>query len=196
MSAAGIGKTARVVNRSAVVAVLVLVSSVLVGCSSSDKPDQPAAAPASPTYNLEPRTARPDERVLTLPVARDGDTAFQLIGLTTGLPTLVGSHAEFAARGEFDRIRLVVSNVGRSSVLFNARRQQIVLADGTTKVPDGPAMLVKRQLDSFDLGAGVRVEFDLYYDVPKGSQAVALMAYGGPTLTDMKDAEGTKIALS
>lgn len=180
-------------KRPAVVALAVLAVAVLGGCSSHDKP---AAAPATPTYELSPRPVRPDEKVLTLPVARDGDTTFQLIGLTTGLPTLVGSHAEFAARGEFDRIRLVVSNVGRSSVLFNARRQQIVLADGTTKVPDGPAMLVKRQPDSFDLGAGVRVEFDLYYDVPKGAQAVALMAYGGPTLTDMKDAEGTKIPLS
>ena len=180
-------------KRACVTAVVLLVA-VLGGCSSDDKPA--GATPASPTYNLEPRPARPDERVLTLPVTRDGDTTFQLIGLTTGLPTLVGSHAEFAAKGEFVRIRLVVSNVGRSSVLFNARRQQIVLSTGAMQLPDGPAMLVKRQPDTFDLGAGVRVEFDLYYDIPKGSQAVALMAYGGPTLTDMKDAEGTKIPLS
>ena len=173
----------------------VLATAAVLAATTACSSDEPAAPTPTPTYNLEPRAVRPDEQALQLPATRDDDTSFLPIGLTTGTATLVGSHAEFAAKGQYVRVRLVVTNVGRSSVLFNARRQQLVLDDGRPRTPDPQAMLIKRQPGSFDLGAGVRVEFDLYYDVPKTAKATALLVYGGPTLTDMKDLEGTKIAL-
>ena len=44
-----------------------------------------------------------------------------------------------------------------------------------------------------DLGHGVRVEFDLYWDIPKGRKPVAVRAFGGPSITDMKNLTGTDI---
>jgi hypothetical protein len=165
----------------------------LSGCSSA--PPSPVKA-TSATYELGARAVRPDEAALRLPDANNGDTVFTLIGLTTGIPTLVGSHAEYQAKGQFVRVRVVVSSTGRSSVLFDARRQQLVEADGATVLPDEQAMLIKRQPDKFDLGPAVRVEFDLYYDIPKDANPAALRAFGGPTLTDMQNVNGTDIKLN
>lgn len=177
------------------VAVVVVVVS-LAGCTAPRAERQEQSAPASTTYEQPPRTVRPDEVALPGKPVRDGDTTFSLIGLNTGMKALVGSHAEFTAQnGQFIRIRLVVVNVGRTGVLFDTDRQLLVLTDGTTHAPHRSTMMVKRQPDQFDLGAGVRVEFDLYYDVPADAEPAALMAFGGPTLTDLKDAEGTRIPI-
>ncbi|MPZ84343.1 MAG: hypothetical protein GEV28_29695 [Actinophytocola sp.] len=176
---------------------VMLAAAALTSCTATgDTPEQDASeqrAPASTTYELAPRPVRPDEVALNGRAVVDGDTSFSLIGLSAHMKTLVGSHVEFEAKGEFARIRLVVVNVGRSGVLFDTGRQLLVLADGSTRAPDRPTMMVKRQPDKFDLGAAVRVEFDLYYDVPENAEPAALRAFGGATLTDMKDAEGTDI---
>jgi hypothetical protein len=174
---------------------VVLAAATLAACSAGAEPERPAA-PASTTYEQAPRTVRPDEIPLSGEPVKDGDTSFLLIGLSKDMERLVGSHIEFEAEnGQFIRIRLVVVNVGRSGVLFDTDRQLLVLADGTTHAPHRPTMMVKRQPDEFDLGAGVRVEFDLYYDVAPEAEPAALRAFGGPTLTDMKDREGTDIKL-
>lgn len=179
---------------------VVLLGALLAGCSSpgagEEQPGAPASTTHQATYQLPPRTARPDEVALRGEDVRDGDTSFTLIGLTTDLTRLIGSHVEFEAQnGQFIRVRLVVVNLGRSGVLFDTARQLLVLTDGSTHVPHRSTMMVKRQPDKFDLGAGVRVEFDLYYDVPADAEPAALRAFGGPTLTDMKDAEGTDIKI-
>jgi ABC-type uncharacterized transport system auxiliary subunit len=174
---------------------LLIAAAVLAGCTGGT----PSAAPTSSsraTYPLGPRTVRPDEVPLRLPPAQEGDTMYTLIGFTASMPSLVGSHAEFNAKGVFTRVRLVVENVGRSGVPFNTRAQLMVLGNGTTVAPDEQAMLIKRQPGEFDLGAGVRVEFDLYYDIPKDSKPTALRVFGGPTLADPKDQEGRDIPLS
>lgn len=174
---------------------LILVALAATGCSATGAPDE--AAPSSQgTYVESPRTVRPDEIPLDGRTVQDGDTTFSLVGLSEHMPTLLGSHAEIQARGQFVRVRLVISNVGRSSVLFDTERQLLVLKDGSTAVPDLPTMMVKRQPHTFDLGAAVRLEFDLYWDVPKDAEPVALRAFGGPTLTDMEDKEGTDIKLT
>jgi hypothetical protein len=175
---------------------VVLAAAALAGCTAPEAEPERPAAPATTTYEQPPRTVRPDEVALRGEPVRDGDTAFSLIGLSKDMERLVGSHIEFEAEnGQFIRIRLVVVNLGRSGVLFDTDRQLLVLTDGTTHAPHRPTMMVKRQPDEFDLGAGVRVEFDLYYDVSRDAEPKALRAFGGPTLTDMKDAEGTDIEL-
>jgi hypothetical protein len=174
-------------------ALTITAGTITAGCESA----HPQTAPApSPTYRLEPRPVRPGEIALDAHAVKDGDTVFIPIGLTTGVDMIIGSHAEFAPKGQFVCVRVVVTNTGRSSVLFNPKRQLLVLADGTQLKPDDQAMLIKRQPAEFDLGAAVRLEFDLYYDAPKGARVVALMGFGGPTLTDMKDATGTRIPLT
>jgi hypothetical protein len=175
---------------------IVLVAVSLAGCSAAQEPE-PAAPTSARTYEQEPpRTVRPDEVPLNREPAKDGDTQFSLMGLSQDMPALVGSHIEFESEnGQFVRVRLAIVNVGRSGVLFDTGRQLLVLADGSTAAPHGPTMAVKRQPDKFDLGAGVRVEFDLYYDVPKDAEPKGLRVFGGPTLADGKDLEGTDISL-
>lgn len=175
---------------------VLLAAAALAGCTAEvTEPHTPASTTHSTTYEVEPRAVRPDEVPLRGDDVVDGSTSFSLLGLSEGMTTLIGSHAEFDADGQFVRVRLVVVNVGRSSVLFDTGRQLLVLADGSTHAPDRPTMMVKRQPDTFDLGSGVRVEFDLYYDVPEAAEPTALRAFGGPTLGDMKDVEGTDIPL-
>jgi hypothetical protein len=161
---------------------VVTVMILLAGCSTSNPPPPPAPAPA--TYELPPRTVRPDETPLKMKPVQDGETQYTLIGLTKDQPSLAGSHIEFNAQGTYTRIRLVIANVGRNGTEFDPKKQALVDADGKTYPPDEQAMLIKRQpQDPFLLGANDRVEFDLYYDVPKGTKAKALKAFGGPTLT-------------
>ncbi|MFD5244087.1 hypothetical protein ACFWIW_06075 [Amycolatopsis sp. NPDC058340] len=172
---------------------LAVVASVLVllaGCSAEQ-----AKPPAKPVYDLPAREVRPDETALHLPPALNGETEFSLIGLAAGLPSLTGSHTEFEAKGQFVRFRLVVTGKGVSGILFDTRRQQLVTDSGAVIAVDNQAMTIKRQPDKFELGRGVRVEFDLYFDLPKEAKPVVLRAFGGPTLTDMKNLEGTDINL-
>lgn len=164
------------------------VLALLAGCSA----EQP---PAKPVYDLPAREVRPDETALHLPPALNGETEFSLIGLAAGLPSLTGSHAEFEAKGQFVRLRLVVTGKGLSGILFDTRRQQLVTDAGAVIAVDNQAMTIKRQPDKFELGRGVRVEFDLYFDLPKEAKPVVLRAFGGPTLTDMKNLTGTDIKL-
>lgn len=163
---------------------------LLAGCSAEQ--EQP---PAKPVYDLPAREVRPDETALHLPPALNGETEFAVIGLAAGLPSLAGSHAEFDAKGQFVRLRLVVTGKGVSGILFDTRRQQLVTDSGAVIPVDNQAMTIKRQPDKFELGRGVRVEFDLYFDLPKEAKPVALRAFGGPTLTDMKNLTGTDIKL-
>ncbi|MEC3974169.1 hypothetical protein [Amycolatopsis sp. H20-H5] len=168
-------------------AAVVVVALLAGGCSS--------APPAKPTYELPPRPVRENETPLKLPPATNGSTVFTLIGLTTGFSNITGSHAEWQAKGQYARFRVVVTSTGLSSVPFDTKRQLLVEDNGATVGPDEQAMLIKRQPGTFDLGPNVRVEFDLYFDIPKDRKAVALRAVGGPTLTDMKNLQGTEISL-
>jgi hypothetical protein len=170
------------------VAALVL----LAGCSGGE----PQQAPPKAVYDLPAREVRPDETALHLPPATNGETEFSVIGLAAGLPSLTGSHAEFEAKGQFVRLRLVVTGKGLSGILFDTRRQQLITDSGAVIAVDNQAMTIKRQPDKFELGRGVRVEFDLYFDLPKAAKPVALRAFGGPTLTDMKNLTGTDVKLT
>lgn len=170
---------------------LASVAVLLTACSAEQ--EQP---PVKPVYDLPAREVRPDETALHLPPALNGETEFSLIGLAAGLPSLAGSHAEFDAKGQFVRLRLVVTGKGVSGILFDTRRQQLITDSGAVIAVDNQAMTIKRQPDKFELGRGVRVEFDLYFDLPREAKPVVLRAFGGPTLTDMKNLTGTDIKLA
>jgi hypothetical protein len=172
----------------------VVAGLLLAGCAAAPATPPAPAAPTVPTYSLPPRPVRPSERPLALPPQTQGDTQFTLIGLTQ-LDVIAGSHAEWQPKGRYVRIRLVVVNTGRSGTAFDTGRQQLVTADGTAHDVDPQAMLIKRQPGQFDLGANVRVEFDLYYDVPRDTRPTALRVHGRPTLTDLKNLEFLDIPL-
>ncbi|MEU4763167.1 DUF4352 domain-containing protein [Actinosynnema sp. NPDC023794] len=179
--------------------VVLVMAVVLAAAGCGDTPvvaGTETTATSAATYPVPVQTVRPDEKPLKIPTTADGDTAFTLVGLTTEMPTLIGSHAEFHAKGQFVRIRMSVINNGRSSVSFDARRH-VLIDDREAEHPvDTQAMAVKRQPETIDLGANVRLEYDVYYDLPKDAKPLALRVYGGPTLTDLKDESSTEIPLA
>lgn len=178
------------------VAVMAVVL-VAAGCGDAPVVAGPDTAVSSAaTYPVPPQTVRPDEKPLKIPTTADGDTAFTLLGLTTEIPTLIGSHAEFQAKGQFVRIRMSVINNGRSSVSFAARRHVLIDDHEVEHEVDVQAMTIKRQPDTLDLGANVRLEYDVYYDLPKDAKPLALRVWGGPTFTDLKDETSTEIPLT
>jgi hypothetical protein len=179
--------------------VVLVMAVVLAAAGCGDTPvvaGPETTATSAATYPVPVQTVRPDEKPLKIPTTADGDTAFTLVGLTTEMPTLIGSHAEFHAKGQFVRIRMSVINNGRSSVSFDARRH-VLIDDREAEHPvDTQAMAIKRQPETIDLGANVRLEYDVYYDLPKDAKPLALRVYGGPTLTDLKDESSTEIPLA
>jgi hypothetical protein len=146
-------------------------------------------------YDLPARPVRTDEVPLHVRPTLVGDTQFELMGLTSGMPTVIGSHADWPAKGQFVRIRVAVTNTGRTTALFDSRHQMLLAADGSTRHPDDQAMLIKRQPTAVDLGSTVRLEFDLWFDIPKETHPSALRAFGGGTLTDLADDHGVDIPL-
>ena len=166
------------------------------GCTSVPAVSEPPPSSSSATYPVPNVPVRPDEKVLRVPTAGDGETQFTLLGLTAELTSLVGSHAEMPAKGQYVRIRMSVVNNGRSSVTFNARKHVLVDDKKNEHAVDLQAMLIKRQPENIDLGANVRLEYDVYYDIPKDAKPLALKVFGGPTLADPKDESGTEIRLA
>jgi hypothetical protein len=159
-----------------------------------------ACAPAPPagpvTYDLPPRPVRSDETPLHVPPTMSGDTQFELMGLTAGMTTVIGSHADWPAKGQFVRLRVAVTNTGRTTALFDTRHQVLLASDGSANHPSEDAMLIKRQPAEIDLGSSVRLEFDLWFDIPKDAHATTLRAFGGGTLTDLADEHSVDIPLS
>jgi hypothetical protein len=71
-----------------------------------------------------------------------------------------------------------------------------VTSDGVVHNVDTQAMLIERQPAQFDLGSFVRIEFDLFYDVPVNAQPRTPRVRGGATLTDNSDTRSTDIPLN
>jgi uncharacterized protein DUF4352/putative VirB-like lipoprotein len=175
--------------------VAALAAAALTGCSTGDG-GIAASSSATPTYQLPPRTVRDGETAVRAAPARSGDLAFTVIGLSAGMPELVGSHADIRPQhGQFVRVRLITENRGRTTATFTAAKQLLVTTDGATFRPDHVTMLVKRQPESIDVGAAVRIELDLYYDIPTGRKPSALRVVGTPSVGSASDPSGIDIKL-
>ncbi|WP_018657191.1 DUF4352 domain-containing protein [Actinomadura flavalba] len=155
--------------------VLAALALALTGCSG----DPGGTRDAAPTYPLAARTVRPGESAVRAAPVTGGELRFQVIGLTAGLTTLAGSHADRAPRGRYVRVRLVVENTGRTGQRLDVRAQRLRTADGAAHARDLQATLIKRQpADTLDLGAGMRTEMDLWFDIPAATQPAALRLVG------------------
>lgn len=176
----------------ALATLLTLAIAVVAGC---DGDDEPAARP-SPTYPGQSRAVRVDERPLRGETVRDGEFLFTPIGLTDRVRSLFGSHAEFPADGQFVRVRLIIENTGRNIQRFYAR-QQLLVTDTDTRHGVAPeAMTIKRQLMELDVGSGVRVEFDLWYDIPVTAKPTAIWLVGRPPLGSEAPTDGVLVELA
>ena len=146
----------------------------LVGCSGR------APAPPKPTYPALPRPVRFGEVPVDAPTVRDGTLQFTVIGLTSDISEIIGSHAEWFPRGRYLAVRLVMENLARTQQNFLARRQQLITADGRRFQADRDAANIKRQPWEQLVGSEVRIEFDLYFDIPKDAKAVGIRFFADP----------------
>lgn len=145
------------------------------GCSSGSS-DSAAAAPAtaSPTYQLAPRTARPFETPLPTASATGQQVAVSVIGLRVHLLSIIGTHAEWLPRGEYERVRVALDNGMSTFRAFNTEKMLLVDANGTTYKPDYDAMNIARQPKIATVPAEGRLEMDLWFDLPPKSIVRAL----------------------
>jgi hypothetical protein len=153
-------------------AALLLLAAAVAGCSGDDTPT-PTATP-SPTY-LEPgRTARPFETPLATASATGLNVTVVVVGLRVHLQSLIGTHAEWLPKGEYERLRVALDNGSATFRDFPTERLLLVTADGTAYKPDYDAMNIARQPKVATVPAQGRLEMDLWYDVPKGTTVTAL----------------------
>jgi hypothetical protein len=158
-------------------AVLVGLTVVLSGCSGGHHPK----ATESPTYRIPPRPVRDGETPLPYRPVSDGRITFTAIGLRANMSSVVGSHADWPAKGQFVRARILVENGYPTFHTIDLGEQLLITTDGATHKVDENGMRIERQPADFDLGAHDRLEFDLIYDIPKTAKAESLRLFGGPT---------------
>jgi hypothetical protein len=145
------------------------------GCSSdsSDAATAPAAT-ASATYQLAPRTARPFETPLPTASATGLQVTVSVIGLRVHLLSIIGTHAEWLPKGEYERVRIALDNGMATFRAFDTQKMLLVDVNGKTYRPDYDAMNIARQPRIATVPAQGRLEMDLWYDLPPKSIVRAL----------------------
>jgi hypothetical protein len=167
-------------RRTAAVAALVLGLLIGVFGCSDDK------GPA--TYNLPPRPARTLETPLTDKPVRLGEIAYSVMGIRTAIVSVVGSHADWLAKGQYVRLRIAMTNEGRDRHQFDPARQLLITEDGKTYKPSYDAMQISRQPSGMQsLARDERREFDLWFDIPKTAKPRTLRVVGDPTSSALAD---------
>lgn len=154
-----------------------LLTLCLTGCSDR----HPHKSTPSPTYRLPARPVRDGETALPYRPVTDGQITFTPIGLRAGMAYVVGSHADWPAKGQFVRVRVQAENGYATFHTIDLTKQLLITADGATHTIDENAMRIERQPSSTDLGSHDLLEFDLLYDIPKQATAKSLRLFGDPT---------------
>ena len=175
-SAVTVGRYGRVVRR-ATAALATLATLALTGAAGCTSDPGAAAAPsptASPTYRLAPRTARPFETPLPTASATGQQVTVSVVGLRVHLLSIIGTHAEWLPKGEYERLRIALDNGMSTFRAFDTRKMLLVDANGKTYLPDYDAMNIARQPKVATVPAEGRLEMDLWFDLPVKSVVRAL----------------------
>ena len=147
----------------------------VAGCSSdSSGAAAPPASSASPTYQLAPRTARPFETPVPTASATGPQVTVSVIGLRVHLLSIIGTHAEWLPKGEYERVRVALDNGKSTFRTFDTQKMLLVDANGKTYKPDYDAMNIARQPKIATVPAEGRLEMDLWFDLPPKSIVRAL----------------------
>jgi hypothetical protein len=153
------------------------VSAAVLALAAACSSDSSAAAPApggSPTYLPAPRTARPFETPLATASATGPQVRVDVVGLRVHLLSIIGTHAEWLPKGEYERVRVALDNGMSTFRTFSTERMLLVDATGRTYRPDYDAMNIARQPKVATVPAEGRLEMDLWFDLPKDSKVTAL----------------------
>jgi hypothetical protein len=149
-------------------------------CSPASPRSSPGSTKAPPAYHLPQRPVRDGETPLPYRPVTDGRITFAAIGLRTRMGFVVGSHADWPARGQFVRVRLLIENGYPTFHDVDLTKQLLVTADGVTHTVDENGMRIERQPSTIEIGAHDRAELDLLYDVPKPARVASLRLFGAP----------------
>ncbi|WP_067806071.1 DUF4352 domain-containing protein [Actinomadura formosensis] len=161
----------------------------LAGCSGSGH------ATSLPTYKIPAEKAREGESVPRGKTGRSADMSFTVIGFSGAMTDVMGTHAAMDAKGAFTRVRVLAVNTGRDIQVFDTWKQRLVTTDGRTYSPDVNATMIKRQPERLSVGSSMRVEFDLWFDIPRGARTKAVRLYGSPPVGAATDPAPAEIAL-
>ncbi|WP_067462704.1 hypothetical protein [Actinomadura macra] len=170
-------------------ALVLAAATALPGCSGSGH------ATSVPDYRIPPEKARESEIATTGKAGRSADMRFTVIGFREGMTEVMGTHAAMGAHGSFTRIRLLAVNTGRDIQVFDTWKQRLVTTDGVVHEPDVNATMIKRQPERLSVGAAMRCEFDLWFDVPRGARTKAVRLYGSPPVGAVSDPPPAEIPL-
>jgi hypothetical protein len=163
--------------RRATAALATLAALALTGAAGCTSDSGAATAPsptASPTYRLAPRTARPFETPLPTASATGQQVTVSVVGLRVHLLSIIGTHAEWLPKGEYERLRIALDNGMSTFRAFDTRKMLLVDANGKTYLPDYDAMNIARQPAVATVPADGRLEMDLWFDLPEKSIVRAL----------------------
>jgi hypothetical protein len=163
--------------RRATAALATLAALALTGAAGCTSDSGAATAPsptASPTYRLAPRTARPFETPLPTASATGQQVTVSVVGLRVHLLSIIGTHAEWLPKGEYERLRIALDNGMSTFRAFDTRKMLLVDANGKTYLPDYDAMNIARQPAVATVPAEGRLEMDLWFDLPEKSIVRAL----------------------
>ncbi|GAA4371563.1 hypothetical protein GCM10023088_24170 [Actinomadura verrucosospora] len=161
----------------------------LAGCSGSGR------ATSLPDYKIPAEKAREGEAVPEGRTGKSADMRFTVVGFREAMTDVMGTHASMNAKGAFTRVRVLAVNTGRDIQVFDTWQQRLVTTDGRTYSPDVNATMIKRQPERLSVGASMRVEFDLWFDVPRGARTRAVRLYGSPPVGATTDPDPAEIKL-
>jgi hypothetical protein len=143
------------------------------GCSDGDGPA---------TYSLSPQPVRTLETPLPDRPVKIGEIAYTVMGIRTGIVSVVGSHADWLAKGQYVRLRIAVVNAGRDRHEYDPSRSLLITADGRAYKISYDAMQIDRQPNGvLSIARDERREFDLWFDIPKAAKPKTLRVAGDPT---------------
>lgn len=79
---------------------------------------------------------------------------------------IFGTHAEWLPKGQLVRVRVVIANADTTFHTTRTTDYQLDDNAGTAHPVSNDAMAIKRQPTEVTIGAGNRLELDLWYDIP------------------------------
>ena len=147
------------------------------------------ATASGPTLAPDPvnETLRPKEIVLpSQSPYTSGKIVVEPLRLSCGLSTIVGTHGEEQASGQYCLIRIALTAQDSFTHTFDIRKTALTTTAGASVPAAYDAQQVKRQpLQIAPVGSYDRYEFDIYYDVPRDATVNGFTfsdGEGGPTV--------------
>jgi hypothetical protein len=147
-----------------------------------------AGKTSPPTYRLPPEQVRALETPLPGTSMAIGEVGYAAIGIRTKIVSVVGSHADLLAKGQYVRIRLAMANHGKERHNLDLYQQLLVTGDGRTHPLSYDAMEISRAPDGpFTIASQEVREVDLWFDIPADATVRALRVVGDPSSSRLSD---------